>query len=161
LIETGIGNADFIASEWIRSIEKFTWCSLDRPYEDSLTTLNNLKGNYDFKIIVLTARKFSLQVSQEIISLGFNEYIDELIIVRPEDSIKEKTKYLNIIGPVIFIGDSETDYYASEHSGTRFVALSRGQRSPEFLKGIGPIQIEKDLKFLRNDDSISRFKKNK
>jgi len=160
LIKIGISNAEYIAKEWIRIIENSTWCSLDRPYEDSLSTLDYLKNVPEFKISILTARKFVHQVYQVITMFGFNALIDDLIVVKPEEGIQKKTHYLKRIEPLIYIGDSEVDHFASLNSKTRFVALTRGQRSRGFLKKVGVIQIENNLKFLRNDDFISRLKKN-
>jgi hypothetical protein len=135
------------------------WCSLDRPFKDSLPTLESLKVNYEVSVIILTARKCHLQVSQEINSYGFNEFIDDLIVVDPKEVIQEKANSLKRIQPLIYIGDSELDHIASINSKTRFTALSRGQRSLEFLKKMGVLHIENNLKFLINDEFISQLKK--
>ena len=159
LSEIGISNAKLISDNWISTIENFAWCSLDKPFTDSLPALEFLKVNHELNIIILTARRSAFQVSQAIFSYGFNEFIDDLIVVSPEKVIQEKTHNLKRIKPLMYIGDSETDHLASINSKTRFVALARGQRSRDFLKKIGAMQIENNLKFLKNDDSISRFKK--
>jgi len=159
LFEVGISKAKMISDLWISAIENFVWCSLDRPFKDSLPTLESLKVNYEVSVIILTARKCHLQVSQEINSYGFNEFIDDLIVVDPKEVIQEKANSLKRIQPLIYIGDSELDHIASINSKTRFTALSRGQRSLEFLKKMGVLHIENNLKFLINDEFISQLKK--
>lgn len=159
LKEIGISNAKMISNIWINMIENFAWCSLDKPFEDSLSSLKLLKENFDCRIIILTARKFAVQVIQTLAIFGLYDFIDDLIVVNPEEVIQEKTKYLKMIDPGIYIGDSELDYYASVNSEIRFVALTRGQRSRDFLTKSGVLQIENDFKFLNNHDLISRLKK--
>ena len=132
---------------------------LDKPFEDSLASLENLKNNYHFRIIILTARKSKFQPIQAIQRFGFTYFIDDIIVVNPKKAIQEKAEYLKQINPVLFIGDTESDYNASVKSGINFIALSRGQRSYQFLKNSGIKQIENNLKFLKDIDKISGFKK--
>lgn len=152
LLEIGISSAQLISQEWTRIIEDFTWCSLDQPFEDSLSTLEFLKKSKRFRIILLTARKSKLQPFQAIQRFGFINLIDEIIVVNPIKAIAEKAFILRKYNPLIYIGDTESDYNASIKAKTKFVALNRGQRSHTFLKDYGIPQIENNLKFLHHID---------
>ncbi len=152
LFEIGISSARIITQEWIKIIEDMTWCSLDKPFDDSLSTLEFLKKNDSFRIILITARKSKLQPSQAIQRFGFSNFIDDLVVVNPVNAIAEKALFLKKYNPIMFIGDTESDYEASVNSKIRFIALNRGQRSHAFLKEYGIPQIENNLKFLHQID---------
>ncbi len=148
LNQIGIHSAHLISKEWVRIIEDFTWCSIDKSYNDSLAVLRFLKSNNYFKIIILTARKSKVQPFQTVQRLGFTNYIDDIVVVSPENAIQEKAFFLRKFNPTMFIGDTESDYKASVISKIKFVALTRGQRSFAFLKNYGITQIENNLEFL-------------
>ncbi|NLV20329.1 MAG: HAD family hydrolase [Bacteroidetes bacterium] len=150
LTELGYSDAKSIADQWKREIEKYVWGALDKPFEDSLPTLSYLKGSDKIGIIILTGRKCKYQVRQIVNSYGFNEYIDDLIVVDPYRAVEKKSEYLRKIKPFVYVGDTEIDYLSATSSGVRFVALTRGQRSRNFLRKVGNMQTEDDLKFLNN-----------
>ena len=83
-------------------------------------------------------------------SYGFNEFIDDLIVVDPFRVVEEKRKYLEKIKPIVYVGDTELDYFSATGSGVRFIALTRGQRSRTFLNTVGDMQAQDNLKFLNN-----------
>lgn len=147
LIESGLINADIISREWANRIENFTWCYLDKPFPDSAPVLSYLK-NCHFRIIILTARKSVIPVYQTVYRFGFDSFIDSIIIVNPDESVQMKRRNLKKIRPMMFVGDTESDYFASARLDMKFVALSRGQRNPEFLKSQGISDIENDLSFI-------------
>jgi len=147
----GISEAKFITDKWVKLVENFTFCSLDIPFQDSLSSLEYLKTNQISPVAILTARFNAPQVYQAVSRFGFDKYIDDVIVVKPNEAIERKENYLKKIKPILYIGDSELDQLAAQKSDTKFVALSRGQRSEMFLRKNGIIQIEKDLKFLKND----------
>lgn len=152
LIEIGISSAQIISHEWARIIEDFHCCFLDKSFEDSHSTLEFLKKGNRFKIIILSARKMKLQPFQAIQRFGFLNFIDDIVIVDPLYAAVEKALFLRKYNPLLFIGDTESDYNASIKANIRFVALNRGQRSHAFLKEYGILQIENNLKFLQNID---------
>ena len=155
LIRMGIANAHLISNEWKRVVEDFPWNYFDAPFEDSLSTLEYLKDTGCYKVFILTARRSASQVFQSIQRFGFNNLVDDVIIVNPEKVIEEKTNYLKRVYPIFYIGDTELDYKAATNSDTKFIGLSRGQRCLAFLKKSGIPQIEHNLKFLYNIDKIS------
>lgn len=154
LTELGFSDAKAIADHWKREIGKYVWGGLDKPFEDSLPTLKYLKDSHKIAISILTGRKCKYQVRQLINTYGFNEYVDDLIVVDPYRAVEEKSEYLGKIKPKVYIGDTEIDYFSATGSGVRFVALTRGQRSRAFLNKVGNMQTEDDLSFLSNIDSL-------
>jgi phosphoglycolate phosphatase-like HAD superfamily hydrolase len=152
LREIGISSAQIISQEWTRIIEDFSWCYLDKPFDDSFSTLEFLKMSNRFRIILLTARKSKLQPIQAIQRFGLIDLIDEVVVVNTVNAIEEKALFLSKYIPIMFIGDTESDYNASLKAKTRFVALDRGQRSHAYLKEYGIPQIENNLKFLHYID---------
>ncbi len=147
LIESGLINADIISREWANRIENFIWCYLDKPFPDSVPVLSYLR-NCLLRIIILTARKSAIQVYQAVSRFGFDNFTDDIIVVDPTESVKMKKRQLKMIRPVMFVGDTESDYFASVGLDMKFVALSRGQRNPEFLRSQGVKNIKRDLQFL-------------
>lgn len=160
LIEMGYSEAKRIHERWVQTIEDFCYCSLDKPFKDSLPSLRYLKINYGSDNVILTARKSAYKVSQLINTYGFAKYLDEVIVVNPSDAIQEKEGYLKKINPLIYIGDSETDYLAAVNSNVGFIAMSRGQRSHQFLTNFGQMQIEENLQFLFSNDFNILARKN-
>jgi len=148
LIRMNISNARLIADEWRRIVENHAYCSLDQPFDDSLYCLRYLKDKLGFTIFILTSRNCRFHVLQSMDSYGFSQHIDDLIVVKPDTGPGGKTDYLQKISPAVFIGDSELDYQAALHAGTSFIALTRGQRSREFLSKAGITKIEDNLSFI-------------
>jgi len=149
LYKIGIPLAELISQEWSERIENFNWCYLDKPFPDSIPALEFLKINC-LRTIILTARKSNLQVYQAIKRFGFDNFIDEVIIVSPGETVSAKKRYLKKINPTMFIGDTESDYFASVDLKIQFVALTRGQRSYKFLKNLGIEHTENDLQFIES-----------
>ena len=150
----GVTDSLLIAKEWIRIIEEPFCCSLDTPFIDSLISIQFLR-KIQYNVIILTARNSRLSVLQSIFRFGFNDHIEDLIIVNPRNSVSEKTNYLKKIKPILFIGDTESDFQASLNSNIDFTALSRGQRSTTFLEKTGINHVENNLIFLLKSDKIS------
>jgi phosphoglycolate phosphatase-like HAD superfamily hydrolase len=153
----GIPQAKLISDEWKKNIEDFPWISLDAPYKDSVSTLSFLNSTGLFRTYLLTARKSKAQVFQIIKKFGFEEYFYDVLVVNPQNVVEAKINFLKKIDPTLYIGDTELDYMASLKSGTGFVALSRGQRSTDFLKKAGEFKIEQDLNFIQEICEISSF----
>jgi FMN phosphatase YigB (HAD superfamily) len=151
---TGIGirNEKLIREKWIETIENLSWHSLDRPFNDSIPTLDFLRTGHNINLVILTARTNKYLVQQAISTYGFSGHIDDLIVVTPANVAEDKAIFLKKINPLVFVGDTETDHQASVRSGIRFVALCRGQRSRKFLERNGVPEIEDDLKFVRDEN---------
>lgn len=151
LVRMNISNARIIADEWRRIVENHAYCSLDQPFDDSLHCLRYLKNELGFTIFILTSRNCRFHVLQSLDSYGFSQHIDDLIVVKPDLGYSGKTGCLEKISPAAFIGDSELDYQAALHAGTSFIALTRGQRSREYLSKTGIIKIEDNLSFINGN----------
>jgi phosphoglycolate phosphatase-like HAD superfamily hydrolase len=141
--------AETITKYWIELIEEPQWLDLDIPFKDTLSFLKYLKENEN-KLYLITARKSDYCLLNQLKKLNLQTYFNQYVTVSPFDSMKEKGEVLRMIRPSFFVGDSETDYYAALSSGTNFIGLSSGQRSPEFLKRKGIDGIINNLLDLLN-----------
>jgi phosphoglycolate phosphatase-like HAD superfamily hydrolase len=157
LITMGFPSARKVSEQWRRIIEENVWSYLDSPYSDSLLTLKLLQSYHMLEITILTARKNGTQVQQSLYRFGFINFIDEYLVVDPYSVVFEKAMVLKKIRPLLYVGDTESDYQAARESGVRFIALSRGQRSRSFLKSCGIDQIFDNLKFINNNGFINQF----
>ncbi len=154
LNDLNIPGAESIAEEWARIIEDFQFALLEKPFSDTIETLDLIK-NSNFETIILSARRHKLQLMQTIYRYGFDQYIDDIIITSPIKAASRKAAYLNMIRPYLFIGDTESDFQAAKESNTPFIALSRGQRSYSFLNRAGINKIANNLNFLHQFDKVS------
>jgi hypothetical protein len=157
LVEMKFSDAKMIAEKWVGAIENYPWSYLDKPFSDSLLTFEYLKTNYKINLIIITARVNRYQVYQSLNSFGFTKYVSEVIVVNPYKAIAEKEKWLKILKPCIYVGDTEADYSASVTSMTKFIGLTRGQRSEDFLKKLSPIRLEKNLSFFKSDNFVHKL----
>lgn len=148
LDKIGIPEANLISNEWIKEIESSKWVSLDTTYSDSFSTLEFLTNRKQYNLFLLTARRSKFLLFQTLQRLCIDHHFSDIIVVSPKNVVFEKSDFLDKLKPDLFIGDTELDYKASLSSKTRFVALSRGQRSYNYLLNIGVSRIEKNLSFL-------------
>jgi phosphoglycolate phosphatase-like HAD superfamily hydrolase len=121
---------------------------LDTTYSDSFSTLEFLTNRKQYNLFLLTARRSKFLLFQTLQRLCIDHHFSDIIVVSPKNVVFEKSDFLDKLKPDLFIGDTELDYKASLSSKTRFVALSRGQRSYNYLLNIGVSRIEKNLSFL-------------
>lgn len=148
LDKIGIPEANLISNEWIKEIESSKWVSLDTTYSDSFSMLEFLTNRKQYNLFLLTARRSKFLLFQTLQRLCIDHHFSDIIVVSPKNVVFEKSDFLDKLKPDLFIGDTELDYKASLSSKTRFVALSRGQRSYNYLLNIGVSRIEKNLSFL-------------
>lgn len=128
--------AEAITNYWTELVEEPQWLDLDVPFAETLPFLELLKKNKN-KLYLITARKSSHLLLNQLKKLNLQSYFSKYFIVNPFDSTTEKNKVLQMIRPSLFFGDSETDHSASASTITKFIGISSGQRSPEFLKSVG------------------------
>ena len=139
--------ADKILLEWVNEIEFWNWLSLDSLFADVYRVFHRIKKN-GFKILLVTARQKPVFAQMQMDSLGLSNFIDYAIIVNPLFKLAEKAKILKQFSPMVFIGDTETDYYSAIESAIPFVGISHGQRSEAFLKKSGVFYVINNLKEL-------------
>jgi phosphoglycolate phosphatase-like HAD superfamily hydrolase len=59
--------------------------------------------------------------------------LGDVFIVSPRSAAREKAAILADRAIELYIGDTESDMHAAQQAGSGFVAVSCGQRSPEYL----------------------------
>lgn len=138
LIKIGIDpvSAELITIYWIDLIEKPQWLDLDCIKPGVLSFLKLLKERRN-KLYLITARKSEFCLINQLKRLSLLSYFENYFIVNPFNSVDKKKEILNRFNPMIFFGDSETDYYSAQNTSTNFIGISTGQRSGEFLKKVG------------------------
>lgn len=124
--------AYYVNRSWIDIIENPEWLDLDK--------LNNYVIPLFIKLIhqnksiyIITARKSEYFFLNQIKKLAIEKYIKRSFVVHPTESKEHKKEILYYLKPSYFVGDSENDYYSAQNSGVKFIAISGGQRSKEFL----------------------------
>jgi phosphoglycolate phosphatase-like HAD superfamily hydrolase len=142
LEELGVDHelAQRIATRWVALVEDPEWLERDRVLPGARAALEAASAA-DCRVVVLTARRSSRSVVDQISRLGLDALIDDLQVVAPEDASEAKTEALRASRPVALVGDTESDAEAALRAGIRFAAVGCGQRSPEFLtaRGCGPV----------------------
>lgn len=113
---------------WLREIEHWPWLGFDRVFPAAASLLASRR----FRCVVITARRETLFVRQQLDRLGITAQIDDLIVVPPHAAQGAKAEALRRIQPIGFIGDTESDADAAALAGTPFAAVACGMRSPRF-----------------------------
>lgn len=125
--------AGYISTSWAEIVENPEWLDLDVLFENTIPVITKLKES-QVKIYIITARKSEFFFLNQLRKLKLDYYVEGYFVVNPINSIAQKSIILSRLKPFIFVGDTENDYYASENSGIKFIAVSTGQRSRKFLK---------------------------
>ncbi|KIE19462.1 hypothetical protein SE23_17240 [Vibrio sinaloensis] len=132
---------DRICSYWNNHIEDPRWLSLDELYNYTLDKLREI--SLERKIYVLTARKNESNVTTQCDGLGISTFLTDLIVVSHDNVVENKNRVLNKIKASLFIGDTETDFFASQNTPSKFIAFTEGQRSKSFLLRQGVTNFSK------------------
>jgi phosphoglycolate phosphatase-like HAD superfamily hydrolase len=125
---------------WRDQIESPYWLDMDQPFLDSRNCLCKLL-EMSYELCLVTARRNEFLLRYQITNLGIAKFFSRIIRVNPFNAVKEKAQILKEIGPTCFIGDSETDFEASDLAEIKFYAVTTGQRSRLFLKSKGILDI--------------------
>lgn len=131
LIMKKISNVDYIINEWIARIENEEYLKHDSLYPGIEIFLKDFSRKYSLKL--LTARKEKERLTSGAVFKTISKYFMEVIIVNPNHASKEKAKVLmQDRDAVCFIGDTESDYEASNAAEVIFLATTYGFRSKKF-----------------------------
>lgn len=122
--------AKVISKKWIESIELARFIENDRLYPGTREMLLKLFQKSD--IYLLTARKDKKLVESQLRKLHILDFFKEIIVVDPVNSAIEKAKYLELIRPELFVGDTETDKLAADRTSIDFYPVNYGFRSKNF-----------------------------
>nr|WP_315229875.1 HAD hydrolase-like protein [uncultured Limnohabitans sp.] len=145
------GVDEFIAAKidtaWRCQIESAYWLSIDRVYSDVVDFLQDLKA-CGAVLHLITARKNKYLLHQQLCRLGLFGVFSSITCVAPFGAVAEKARVLSEINPVCFIGDSETDFNSAVLAEVSFHGVSTGQRSKEYLKSLGVVDVVESLNSL-------------
>jgi phosphoglycolate phosphatase-like HAD superfamily hydrolase len=129
-----------VAKDWQSSIEEPIWLALDTCFADTLSTLKSLRMT-QFEISLVTARSQRHWVSGQLTRLGMAEFLSYVEVVSPQDATEQKAALLRKSRPLLYLGDTEIDAAAAARADVSFCALDRGQRSGDFLREKGVVNI--------------------
>ena len=126
-----LDKAHEINTEWISLIEKEEYLKNDVLYPDVLEVLKKLSKENDLYLV--TARNNKEGCLKQIKNLGIEQYFTEIEIV---NSCKETSQLKAVVLQKhqidCFIGDTESDYKATEIADCDFKAVDYGFRSKQF-----------------------------
>lgn len=136
---------DRVVKKWIDQIESDEMLAFDKLYDDSIDTLERIKGRGE-KIYYLSLRQRKKAAIEELKRLGIYEYAEEVYIGKPSAGVKFKAGKLIKLkkgkNNVIMVGDTEVDVKASINAGTGRYIVNRGFRSSVFFESFQIITIK-------------------
>jgi phosphoglycolate phosphatase-like HAD superfamily hydrolase len=139
-----IETAEHLNYLWLGRIETYQMQKFDTVLYGVVDALSLLRGK-GYSLQILTARKNSVLMRQQIIKLRLAKWFDEITCVNPEGAVLEKTAVLRTEKPNFYFGDSEVDFEAAKISKTAFYAVETGQRSGRFLLSTLGIEAHSNL----------------
>ena len=126
--------SSYISKLWVDQIESDTWLRMDRLFPEVMRSLRDARDQ-GFRLHLLTARSNNSALIRQLRWLSIDGFFDHVEIVRPEKASQLKANYLAAVSPIIFIGDTESDASAATAAQIRFMAVTTGQRSADYLQG--------------------------
>ncbi|CAD5779203.1 HAD hydrolase-like protein [Escherichia coli] len=137
LIKNGFNNslAKKMCDEWCSSVEDFYWLSYDTPYNDVYSALELL--NSENELYLITARKNKNNVLYQLSQLGLDRFFRDVFVVPQKNVSNNKKKILELLRCDFFIGDTESDFFATEQLSTQFIGCINGQRNKHYLSCVG------------------------
>lgn len=131
LRQLGIPAAEDISRGWIEIIESEEMLALDLLYPDTLDTLNQQRARSNAFVLV-TSRQNPAAVQRQIAMFGLEEYLEEIVIVDPRDSVRTKAAVTRHHNLSVIVGDTEIDCQWAKDLGAKFYASSFGFRSQSY-----------------------------
>jgi len=128
-LKFSLHDAGSITEYWKLYIEKPGYLKQDVLYDDSISTLDLLFGNY--YLVLLSARQNKDMLYQQLVKFGVDKYFENIICVDPLKAISEKKVSMEKKPDIIlYVGDTEVDYEAA--GKIPFFALNRGFRNKNY-----------------------------
>jgi phosphoglycolate phosphatase-like HAD superfamily hydrolase len=137
-------DASAVANLWVAEVEDERWLELDMVYPQAQAALGSVVA-HGFLPVVLTARKRSEGVRSEILKSSIGRLVEETWVVDPVDAADHKAHLLLQNKVNVFIGDSESDFFAARAANAIFGGISSGQRSATYLTSAGVPRIFSDV----------------
>jgi phosphoglycolate phosphatase-like HAD superfamily hydrolase len=133
-----------VTGSWIAEVENERWLKLDVLFPQAVSALN-LVLTQRFAPVVITARKNSERVRSQIRNSSVGKLVEDIWVVNPRDAAQTKGELLLQNRVRVFVGDTESDFFAAQMAGTLFGAVSSGQRSANYLSSAGVPRIFPDV----------------
>jgi Predicted phosphatases len=133
LLSKGIAEnlAKKIQKEWIENIEREKYLIHDKLYRDTFSLLKKYK---DFDRILLTARNNKKGLLKQLKTLKLMPYFKEICVVPTgKEASNNKARILKEKNAILMIGDTLSDYIASQKAGIDFVYHKNGFHSEKII----------------------------
>lgn len=136
--------------KWLELIEEPYWMTLDQlfPWSQSILEILN---SMNFSLVLLTARQRPENVFNFLTMNKIDDLFSQVHIVSPQKATQQKADLLLQVNPLCHCGDTETDALAAEKVDVRFIGVSCGQRSKDFLERYTSVVI------LNNISELPKF----
>lgn len=121
--------AEQVSKHWVAEIESSLWLQLDPILPEATRAVAEARSN-GLCPAILTARSSPYGLKSQLHRVGLDL---EFEVVSPLGAADQKSAALKRAGADYFIGDTESDAIAAHRSETRFIGVSSGQRSTQFL----------------------------
>jgi len=128
---------------WLEAIEDPKNLLLDRLQPgaaDALETLAQI-----FAIYIVTMRRNKAGALEQIERFGIKRYIRKMIVCGNDGAGKAHAVKQERLTPIAFVGDSEADVQAARELGCPAYAVTCGIRNRDFLLGLKPDRVFRDL----------------
>ena len=133
-----------VTGSWIAEVENERWLKLDVLFPQAVSALN-LVLTQRFAPVVITARTNSERVRSQIRNSSVGKLVEDIWVVNPADAAQAKGELLLQNHVRIFVGDTESDFFAARTANAGFGAISSGQRSANYLSSAGVPRIFPDI----------------
>lgn len=149
ICKQGVGGrlATKLSGLWVEQIESDVWLRMDRLLAGVLRSLHNAR-KLGFQLHMITARANEPALGRQLRWLSLETLFDRVQVVYPREASQQKETYLSAVEPLVFIGDTESDAAAAKAAKVRFLAVTSGQRSSEYLQAnahLGAQEIKPNL----------------
>lgn len=133
------GHIDVIEVYWREFVESDRYAAEDQLFPGVREALFKERSGFEF--IIISGRKNSALLLRQIEALGLSSLLSDVIVVCHKDVQEQKQMALTRSGAQYYIGDTETDFFASISAGATPLIVDTGQRSRDYLEmhGISPI----------------------
>ncbi|MGH2914914.1 MAG: HAD family hydrolase [Solirubrobacteraceae bacterium] len=128
--------AERIGNGWQAQIEHPRWLALDRPLPGVPRVLERVIDS-GFAPVLLTARRDSDALQNQLRTLGLHHLLDQVHVVCPDRITTEKAAVLRRPSILAYVGDTEADAAAAAAAHVPFAAAASGQRNRSFLRARG------------------------
>jgi phosphoglycolate phosphatase-like HAD superfamily hydrolase len=143
-----LGVPDRVAADaaglWSADIESQDQLRLDAPLPGTREALAIMRSR-EWDLFVLTARRDVRAVLAQVDALDLDLDPASTFVVDPRDAATQKARVLRDQQADAFIGDTESDARAAGLAGVRFLAVSTGQRSAEWLRANDVPEVHPDI----------------